>query len=65
MKFPKPIMSITELTEMGFSRDVLQKMFYKYGYPLAFKETGTRTCPIKFDTALLDKQIMKLNERRF
>jgi len=64
MKFPKPVMSINELTEMGFSRDALNNMYLKFGFPLAFKETGTRTCPIKFDTELLNKQIGKINERR-
>lgn len=64
MNYPKPIMTIGELTEMGFSEKMLRKVFTSKGYPYAFKETGTRTCPIKFNTELLDKYLSQINERR-
>lgn len=37
MKYPKLIMSITELTELGFSRDYLKRCTHIKGFP------GTRT----------------------
>lgn len=39
MNYPKPIMSITELTKLGFSRDYLKRCIHIKGFP------GTRTSP--------------------
>lgn len=64
MNYPKKLMTINELVEIGYSAKVLRGLYQKSGYPLAFKETGTRTCPIKFDTELLDRQMRLINERR-
>ena len=63
MRFPKNYMTINELSALGLSEVVLREWYQTIGYPLAFKETGTRTCPIKFDTILLEKHIKNLNER--
>lgn len=62
-RFPKPIMTLKELEDLGYSVPVLRKMYHDVGYPLAFKEGGL-TSTIKFNTDELDKHLRRLNERR-
>lgn len=64
MNFPKPVMTKQELISMGFGERMLEDVYFKKGYPYAFKETGTRTCQIKYDTELLGNYIRQINERR-
>ena len=64
MPYSKPIMTITELVQMGFSGYELRKIYHKVGFPVAFREGNGRTSPIKFNTELLDKHFKKINERR-
>lgn len=59
--YPKRIMTITELVEMGYSKRMLRDMYHLKGYPYAFKETKTKTCPIKVNTAYLDKYLEAMN----
>lgn len=64
MNFPKQFMTITELEQLGLSRETLKHLYHSVGFPLAFKETNAERCPIKFNTELLAKHIKQLNERR-
>lgn len=64
MSYPKPIMTISELTELGYSSKVLRQIFVSVGYPVAFKEKNSKTAAIKFNVAELDKYLKKINERR-
>lgn len=40
MQYPKPIMSLSELAEMGFPRHELNKNVHARGQTFAFKTTG-------------------------
>lgn len=64
MAFPKTFMTIKELAELGLSEKILRKMFHKYGYPLAFRESQSKTAPIKFNTLELGKVLSKENRGR-
>ena len=58
MKYPKPMMSITELTALGFSRDYLQKAVHcKHSDEFAYR-TG-RGGKFMVDTEKFDKAIRK------
>ena len=63
MSYPKPIMTIRELVELGYSEKALRDIFYSVGYPVAFKEVNTKTSPIKFNTEQLEKHLRRINER--
>lgn len=67
MEFPKPLMTIKELGELGFSEKLMREIALKQGYPLAIREKASRTSAIKIDTAELTKYLRitsKVMERR-
>ena len=50
MIYPKPIMRLTELVEMGFPRDALLKAFRSPGQTFAWKnDPYKRNSPIMFE----------------
>ena len=53
MQYPKPIMSLTELTELGFPRRELNKNVHAKGQVFAIKTTGGGKWI--FDTAEYEK----------
>lgn len=67
MRFCKPMMTISELTEMGFSEKQLRKIAQVQGFPVAIREGIGKTAAIKFDTEELYaylKRTSKMVERR-
>lgn len=42
MVYPKPIMSVTELTELGFPRDYLMRIVHARGQQFAFHMDGKK-----------------------
>ena len=67
MEFPKQLMTITELEQMGFSERQLRQIAGTVGYPVAIREGFGKTAPIKFDTEELHaylKRTSKIMERR-
>lgn len=63
MIFPKPLMSVRELVNFGFSENYLLNIYRVKGYPIAFKEGGN-TGAIKFVTRELDKYIANEDRKR-
>lgn len=59
MIYPKPLMSISELKEMGFSKRMLEEYAHMKNSP-AFKTPGGGKW--LFDTEKLDKKIQEMNE---
>lgn len=59
MQYPKPIMSITELTEMGFSRDYLYNMVRRNGQKFCTRKSNKRRSHFMIDTELFEKERMK------
>lgn len=57
MTYPKPIMSITELMALGFSRDFLNQCAHRKGQTYASKTLGGGKW--LFDTAEFEKQRVK------
>ena len=58
MKYPKAVMTISELTEMGFTRYELMDIYRSRNQKVARKiGKGGRTSTIKFDTEELDKYL--------
>lgn len=62
MKYPKPFMTINELVDLGLSRHILRDLALAEGYPLVIRESGTRSCTIKFDTDELQKYHKKITQ---
>lgn len=58
MKYPKPIMSITELTQLGYSRSMLNQWVHIKGFP-AFKTSKKKKAKWLIDTDKLDDWIEK------
>lgn len=61
MTFPKQIMTIPELMEMGFTRKDLQRYYRKPGQRYAWRKNPAshRNGHIVFDTELLEKELEK------
>ena len=60
MVYPKPVMRIKELTEMGLPEEMLLRFYRMRGQRMAWKITpAKRNSPIVFDTEALDQQIKK------
>lgn len=60
MKYPKPVMKLSELTEMGFPEGMLLNAYRMKGQTFAQKMTpGKGTSPIVFDTEEFEKWRMK------
>lgn len=55
-KYPKRIMRLNELVEMGYSKEYLMKQYRTKGQKFAKKQDPTRrNSPIIFDTELFEK----------
>ena len=56
MKYPKQVMTIKELREMGFPKEYLMGIYRSRHQKVAWKTgTGGRTSTILFDTEELEK----------
>ena len=67
MEFPKKVMTITELTQLGFTRKHLERLTRYPTQDFAWKDPLKKNSPFYFDTdrfqKFLDRQI-KLQGRR-
>lgn len=61
MTYPKPLMSITELVEMGYSRDTLNDYSRVKDAPIIWTRGGGK---ILFQTEYLDDFIATVERRR-
>lgn len=62
-KYPKRIMRLNELVEMGYSKEYLMKQYRTKGQKFARKQDPTRrSSPIIFDTELFEKQQRRQQE---
>lgn len=60
MKYPKRIMKISELTDIGFTREMLMNAYRVKGQIFAWKmNPGRKTSTILFDTEEFEKWRMK------
>lgn len=56
MEYPRPVMRLTALMEMGFPEDMLLNAYRTKGQTFAQKMTpGKKKSPIIFDTAEFEK----------
>jgi len=55
MEYPKSVMRISELTEMGFSENWLMRVYRRRNQTVAWKISPKRNSPILFDTDGLEK----------
>ncbi len=61
MTYPKAVMRITELEEMGFPREFLEYCYRKKGQDFAWKVNPAKpNSPIVFDTEIFDKWRMRM-----
>jgi len=56
MEYPKPIMSLTELSLMGFSRTYLNQMAHMEGQRCCTRMSEKNKSKIIFDTARFEKE---------
>lgn len=62
MNFPKEVMSVAELKNMGFGPEWLRDVAAKEGYPLAIRLTpGRPKSKILIDTRELSNYLKKVN----
>lgn len=60
MEYPRPVMRLTALMEMGFPEEMLLNAYRTKGQTFAQKMTpGKKKSPIIFDTAEFEKWRMK------
>ena len=58
MTYPKPLMSITEMTKLGYSRDYLNRIaHHKLAYKYVRRTSNKKKAKIKFDVEVLEKLI--------
>lgn len=62
MDYPKKIMSIAELAELGFSKEFLRQIAHAPGAPV-FRSEG-RNSKIYFKTPFLDEFIERIQRRQ-
>lgn len=62
MDYPKKIMSIAELVELGFSKEFLRQLAHAPGAPIIRGEA--RNSKIYFKTPLLDEFIERIQRRQ-
>ena len=62
LQYPKPIMSVTELVNMGFSREYIYKMAHRKGQKYCVRLEGFKT-KLFFDTVEFEKARQKQTER--
>ena len=55
MKYPKPVMKMSELKKMGFPEDWLLRAYRKRGQSFSWKMSNAINAPIMFDTDGLEK----------
>ena len=56
MEYAKPVMKLTELQKMGFTKDYLMSVYHDKRQNFAWKMNMTaRSSPILFDTAEFEK----------
>jgi hypothetical protein len=53
--YPKPIMKLSELIEMGFSEEYLMRIFNSHNQRVAWKASNKPNSKILFDTEELEK----------
>lgn len=53
--YPKPIMKMSELRQMGFSEEYLLRVFRTYNQKVAWKASNKVNSVILFDTEELEK----------
>lgn len=64
MTYPKPLMSVTEMQKLGFSRDFLYRIArHKLAHKYIRRTSAKKTSKILFDTEVLDK-LMRSGEVR-
>jgi hypothetical protein len=56
MQYPKPIMSVTELTELGFTRNYLYQMSRRKGQKYCTKVSNNGKSKLIFDTDKFEKE---------
>ena len=60
MEYPKPVMNIKELAQMGFPKTFLMDAYYEKGQMFAQKANPLKkTSPIIFDTEAFDEWRLK------
>lgn len=60
MKYPKPVMSLSELESMGFKREYLYQMAHRRGQNYCTRTSNKRKAKIMFDTEIFEKERLKL-----
>lgn len=55
MKYPYPVMRMTELIKLGLPREYLEAIYKRSNQKVAWKMNGKRNSPILFDTEELEK----------
>lgn len=55
MKYPKPVMRLSELKKMGFPEEMLLTVYRLGIRDIAWKATKSNNSPILFDTEELEK----------
>lgn len=55
MKYPTPVMRLTELVKMGYSEDFLRALYRRHNQKIAWKNSTGKNSPIYFDTEELEK----------
>lgn len=64
MTYPKPLMSVSEMHKLGYSREFLYRIArHKYAYKFIRRTSAKKTSKILFDTEVLDK-LMRSGEVR-
>lgn len=65
MKYPKPVMRITELEKLGFPRESLMAAYRRRGQTYAWKANpAKRNSPIIFDTEAFEKWRIQMASRK-
>lgn len=59
MEFPKPIMTISELAEMGFNKTKLRELARSRGQKCCFTMSNKKGSKIYIDTQKLEKELYK------
>lgn len=59
MKYPRPLMTVSELCEMGFSRTQLRELARSRGQKCCFRMSAKYGSKILIDTEKLEKELQK------
>lgn len=63
MQYPKPIMTIQELKELGFTDGYLRQMAHRRGQKYATRQSQSKKSTILFDTEKFEKERQKMLTR--